>query len=221
MSLTPHKTCSFDCIYCQLGKTSCLVTSRSQFYRVDDILQELLAWIAEHPSEASELRYITLAGLGEPTLNTSIGTIITAIKHSTSVPVALISNASFFHLPEIRAEVLEADLIVPSLDAVTQDVFTRINRPAEGIVVEDIIGGLESLRAEYKGELWLEVMMVKGYNDSDEHMRQLKIAVERIKPDKIQLNSPVRAPAGSQAEGMASDRLEVCRRLLGEKCEIV
>jgi wyosine [tRNA(Phe)-imidazoG37] synthetase (radical SAM superfamily) len=221
VSLTPHKTCSFDCIYCQLGKTSCLVTARNQFYRVDDVVRELRAWVDGHPDELKKLAYITIAGLGEPTLNTSIGTVITAIKHSVSTPVALITNASFFNTPAVRREVLEADLIVPSLDAVTQDVFTRINRPAEGILVEEIIGGLVALRSEYKGKLWLEVMVIRGYNDSDEHLRQLKETCDRIRPDKIQLNSPVRAPRGSDAEGISPERLEEFRRMLGEKCEIV
>lgn len=221
VSLTPYKTCSFDCIYCQLGKTSCLVTSRSQFYRVDDILRELAEWFRDHPVESGTLRYITLAGLGEPTLNTGIGTVIKAIKRTVRTPVALITNASFFHIPEIRNEVLDADVIVPSLDAVTQDVFTRVNRPAEGILIEDIIIGLESLRKEYKGQLWLEIMVVSGYNDSDEHIRKLKDVCARINPDKIQLNSPVRAPAGSEAEAVEIPRLEEFRKILGDKCEIV
>ena len=220
ISLTPHKICNFDCIYCQLGRTTKKSSERKEFVSKQAILAELRQWLHSHPQQAKQLHYITFSGTGEPTLHLAIGALISEIKKITDVPVAVITNASLFSDPELRKELLGADLLIPSLDAVQEDIFNRIDRPHPGIVLGSIIEGLIALRKEFRGEIWLEVMLVKGVNDDLGHIRKLKEVIERIRPDKIQLNSPVRVPAEPDVFPVDSQRLAEIKAILGAKCEV-
>ncbi len=221
ISLTPYKICSFDCVYCQLGKTTEKTVKTKEYISIKEVIAELQLWLAHHPGEIDKLQYITLSGSGEPTLNIKIGWLIAEIKKIVSVPVAVITNASLLFFPEVRQALSGADLIVPSLDAVKEDVFMRIDRPHEKIRVEDVIAGLVSLRKEFRGKIWLEVMLVKGLNDGLRHIRQLQKVIEQINPDKVQLNSPVRATAEENVLAVPKPMLEEIRSMLGGKCEIV
>jgi wyosine [tRNA(Phe)-imidazoG37] synthetase (radical SAM superfamily) len=196
-------------------------TERKEYLEIDDILRELKAWLQNNPEEAKNLSYITLSGAGEPTLNIKIGELIPEIKRITGAQVAIITNASLLNNPGVRQELLGADLIVPSLDAVTEEVFRELDRPKEDIKIEDIINGLINLRREFRGKIWLEVMLVKGINDSLTQMRKLKDVVDRIRPDKIHLNSPVRSTAESNIFPVGTKKLDKIREILGDKCEVV
>jgi len=184
-------------------------------------MNELKLWLQNNIQEAKDLNFITLSGSGEPTLNIGIGQLITEIKKMTAVPVAVITNASLVGVAEVRHALLETDLIIPSLDAVTSEVFLKVDRPKEGINIEEIINGLISLRKEFKGNIWLEVMLVKGINDDLAHIRKLKEIIDKVNPDKIQLNSPVRTTAEENILAVGRKRLEKFKEILGEKCEIV
>lgn len=221
VSLTPYKTCDFDCLYCQLGPTTEKAAERKSYIPIEEIFDELKAWFQNNPGQAKSLNFITLSGCGEPTLHTGIGALILRIKSQFPVPVAVITNSSFLSDPSVRNEIGNADLAVPSLDAVTQELFEKIDRPFPGIRVEAIIAGLISFREEFKGKLWLEVMLVKGVNDDIRHIRRLKEAIEKINPDKIQLNSPVRSTAEPNILPVGKNKLEKIKEILGEKCEII
>jgi len=221
ISLTPYKICSFDCVYCQLGITNTLSNERKEYIAVNDVLAELKHWLQSHPQEAGNLDYITFSGTGEPTLHSKLGQLIASIKQISPVPIAVITNASLFYDPLVRQEVRDADLIVPSLDAVDEEAFLKIDRPAHGIKLKSIIEGLVALRKEFKKKMWLEVMLVNGINDDLAHIRKLKEVVAKIKPDKIQLNSPVRTPAECGVVGVNKERLQQIKEILGPSCEIV
>jgi wyosine [tRNA(Phe)-imidazoG37] synthetase (radical SAM superfamily) len=221
VSLTPYKICNFDCIYCQLGKTKDFTTERKEFVSIEEILEELKAWIENNQTQARSLHYITLSGFGEPTLNSKIGDLVLKIKKITNTPLAVITNASLLRDKEVRLALLESDLIVPSLDAATQAVFQKIDRPDESIKLEDIIEGLISLRREFRGKIWLEVMLASGVNDDFPHIRKLKEIIDRITPDKIQLNVPVRTTAEALVSKPDEKRLNKIKEILGDKCEIV
>ena len=171
--------------------------------------------------EAKDLNYITLSGSGEPALNIKIGQLILDIKKITAVPVAVITNASLLNVALVRQALSCADLIIPSLDAVSPEIFTKVDRPAEDIKIEDIINGLIGLRKEFKGKIWLEVMLVKGINDDLAHIRKLKDIIDKINPEKIQLNSPVRTTAEDNVLAVDKKRLEKFKEILGDKCEII
>jgi len=220
ISLTPYKTCNFDCIYCQLGKTTNLTSERKEYIMVGRIIDEFKTWLENNNETAQNLGYITLSGSGEPTLNSGFGELISEIKKITSLRVAVLTNASLLSDPDIRRQLLQADLIVPSLDAVTQELFIKVDRPLAGINIENVINGLVALRKEFRGKIWLEVMLIKGINDDIRHIRKLKEAIERINPDKVQLNSPVRTTADAGVLPVAKTKLRKIKEILGEKVEV-
>ncbi len=221
ITLTPYKTCSFDCVYCQLGKTTYQTKERKEYLKTEEILEELKSWLQNNPKEAKELNYITFSGSGEPTLHINIGQLITQIKNITSVPVAVITNSSLLNTPSLRREILAADLILPSLDAVVPEVFAKIDRPCSEIKIEDVLAGLANLRREFRGKIWLEVMLVRGINDDLRYIKKLKEAVEKINPDKVQLNSPVRSTSESNVISVDKNKLKKIKEILGDKCEVI
>ncbi len=221
ISTTPYKTCSYDCIYCQLGKTDRTVAERAEYVPCAAVIDELKGWLRAHPQEAGRVDYLTFSGTGEPTLNSGIGELIRQIKELTAIPVAVLTNASLLSVPSVRRALSQADLIVPSLDAATEEVFARIDRPAAGIRLDEVIEGIVKLRQEYQGKLWLEVMLVEGVNDQPQHLAALKAAIGLICPDKVQLNSPVRVTAEPGVVGLSPERLRQICAYLGKACEIV
>ena len=213
----PFKTCSLDCIYCQLGKGSKTTTSRQSFLPAKIIIEEIKKKI----SSGVRIDFITFSGSGEPTLNTEIGFLIQEIKKITDIPVAVLTNSTLLHRDEVRQALLPAALVVPSLDAVTQDVFEKTNRPHESLKIKDIISGLIKFRQEFKGEIWIEILLVKGVNDHEAHLQKLKEITSQVNPDKIQLNTVVRPPAEKFASALTLDELEKIRDLMGKNCEII
>jgi len=192
VDILPLKTCSFDCIYCQLGATPAKTIERREYVAVEPVLDEVKQYLK---SGGPEPDYITFSGSGEPTLNTGIGNLVREIKSLRGPKVAVLTNSSTISLPEVRESLCAADLVVPSLDAATQAAFEKVNRPYEGVMVEDIVDGLVAFRKEFEGEMRLEVLLVEGVNDSDSDLSAIKDAVRRIKPDSIDLNTVARPPA--------------------------
>lgn len=221
VSLTPQKVCQLDCVYCQIGPTTNKTSRRAVYADPKDILAELQSWLEINKETAAELDYITLAGAGEPTLHCDIGLLISRIKAMSAVKVAVITNSCALTDRAVRADLLQADLIVPSLDAVTQEVFAKVNRPAAGLNIADIIEGLADLRKEYRGKIWLEIMLAKGVNDDIRQIRKFKDVIGRISPDLIQLNSPVRSTTEKDISAVDKAKLEQIREILGEKAQIV
>jgi wyosine [tRNA(Phe)-imidazoG37] synthetase (radical SAM superfamily) len=219
--MSSYKICNFDCIYCQLGRTKEKINERKEYASPDDILGELKSWLQNNPTEAKNIDYITISGFGEPTLNIKIGQLISMIKKISSAPVAVITNASLMNKIEVRAALLEADLIIPTLDAATSVIFNKINRPHKDIVIEDVVNGLVSLREEFRGKIWLEVMLVRGVNDGLAQIRKLKEVIDKINPDRIHLNSPVRLTAEENVLSVDRSKLEKIRQILGDKAQIV
>ncbi len=216
INLTPYKVCSFNCIYCQLGKTTNLTKERKEYIKSQEILEEIKLWLENNRNEAARLNYITFSGSGEPTLNIKIGELIREIKKITAIPVAVITNASLLSDPAVRQGLLVCDLIVPSLDAVTPPVFAKVDRPHPQIKIEEIIEGLVKLRQEFRGKIWLEVMLVKGINDDLRQIKKLKEAADKINPDKIQLNSAVRATAEPNILPVDKKKLEKIKEIVQE-----
>lgn len=182
----PYKTCSFDCVYCECGATTTLTDVRKEYISVAEIISELDSFLSTKPT----LDYITFSGSGEPTLNIGIGKIISFLKQKyPQYKIAVLTNSSLFSDTEVRKELLLADVIMPSLDAVSEDIFKKINRPAPRINIKDILRGLIDFRKEYSGKIWLEIFIIPGINDTDDEMKKFHAVLKKIKPDLIQLNS--------------------------------
>ena len=175
VDLVPYKTCTFDCIYCDLGRTTHKTTFRQPFVSPEEIQKELeltLSVLDKKPD------FITLSGSGEPTLNSNIGEIIRGVKEITSIPVAVLTNSSLLTLEEVRKDLLEADLVLPSLDAITPSLFEYINRPHSSLRIEEILSGLIQFRKQYRGQIWLEILFCRGVNDGKDEIEKLKEAIE-------------------------------------------
>jgi wyosine [tRNA(Phe)-imidazoG37] synthetase (radical SAM superfamily) len=217
IDILPFKTCSLDCIYCQLGTTERKTVKRKKYFDVDAILGQIKNLIAS----GQHIDYITFSGSGEPTLNVFIGILIREIKKNTSIPVAVLTNSTLLSRKNVRDALSRADLVVPSLDAATQEIFNQINRPHLSLKIRQVIEGLKIFRQEFSGKIWLEILLVKGVNDSPAHIKKLKKAIAEINPDRIQLNTVVRPPAENFALPLNPQELEKIREFFGKKAEIV
>jgi len=186
VDLVPHKVCSLNCIYCECGPTTKLTLDRKEYILYDKVIKELDHYFNNNPAPD----YITFSGSGEPTLDSRIGDVLQFIKRKKpDVPVAVLTNGTLFYEKKVRTELLNADLVLPSLDAASDLIFRKINRPFHKLNIKDYIQGLQDFRNEYKGKIWLEVLIIPGFNDSKTELRLLKQAFEKIRPDSIQLNS--------------------------------
>ena len=211
IDLLPFKTCSLNCIYCQLGKTTQHTMERRPYVPADSVLEEIKAGLAS----GQRVDYITFSGSGEPTLHSELGEIIRKIKELTTVPVAVITNSTSLPDQGVQAELMEADLLVPSLDAASQKVFEKLNRPCYGLKVEPIIEVLRIFRQIFSGLMWLEIMFVKGINNTDENIFKLKEVVEMIEPHKIHLNTVVHPPAEANVRALSSQELQKISQQFG------
>jgi len=191
VDIIPFKVCSFNCIYCETGRTTNLTVRRKEYVLADLIVRELKSCLAKR----SNIDYITFSGSGEPTLNSKLGEIIGKVKRFTDIPVAVLTNSSLLGRKEVRRELMKADVVLPSLDAVDPSIFRSLNRPHPSLRIEEIIEGLIRFRKEFKNRIWLEVLLVKGINDNPREIRKLAQIIEKIRPDKVQLNTVVRPPA--------------------------
>jgi len=217
VDIIPFKTCTLDCVYCQLGSTGKTTVRRGSWFPPD----EILAQVKEALDSGQRIDVITFSGSGEPTLSRDIGRLVRAIKKMTRIPVAVLTNATLLTRKAVRRELAAADIVVPSLDAVPAPVFRRVNRPHAALDNRRIIDGLVRFREEFRGELRLEIMLVKGINDSPADVRALEAAVARIRPDRIELNTVVRPPADRSARPLGPAALAKIRARLGPKAAVV
>ena len=217
VDIIPFKTCTLDCVYCQLGSTGKTTVRRGSWFPPD----EILAQVKEALDSGQRIDVITFSGSGEPTLSRDIGRLVRAIKKMTRIPVAVLTNATLLTRKAVRRELAAADIVVPSLDAVPAPVFRRVNRPHAALDNRRIIDGLVRFREEFRGELRLEIMLVKGINDSPGDVRALEAAVARIRPDRIELNTVVRPPADRSARPLGPAALAKIGARLGPKAAVV
>ncbi len=178
-----RKVCSFDCVYCQIGKTGLLTNERKKFIEAKEIVVEL------DMLPALKIDYITFSGAGEPTLAENLGEMIKAVKLIRKEPIAVITNGSLMELGEVRTELSLADFVVVKLDACSQESLEEINRPVKGIKFDSILDGIKEFRENYQGKLALQVMFI-GNNKQD--INKYVYFTNYIQPDEIQLNTPLR-----------------------------
>ena len=217
VDVVPYKVCCYDCIYCQLGRTTRLIASPERLADPGDVIREIEQWV----KQGGTADYITFAGSGEPTLNAGLGEMVSAAKALTSIPVAVITNGALLSMSEVREAVSKADLLLPSLDAGTESVFQAINRPAPGLSFTDVTEGLVQTGREFAGSIWLEVMLVRGLNDSDDEFIAIEKIARRIGPDKMQINTVERPSRSGKARAASGGRLMRACDIFGETAEII
>jgi wyosine [tRNA(Phe)-imidazoG37] synthetase (radical SAM superfamily) len=209
----PLKTCNWNCVYCQLGRTAPLTGERGNYVPAGKIIEELQR--ALETLRPGSVDWITFVGSGEPTLHASLGWMIRQVKALSSIPVAVITNGSLLHRPEVREELSVADAVLPTLDAGTDSLFRAINRPYPTFTFNQLVDGLVEFRRSYAGKLWIEVMLVKGLNDSEAALKDLAAVLSRIQPDEVQISLPLRPPAELWVEPAGPDGMARATAILG------
>jgi wyosine [tRNA(Phe)-imidazoG37] synthetase (radical SAM superfamily) len=218
VDLVPPKICTYDCVYCQVGKTTRKTLLRKEYVPTAEVLEEVRDFLLRG---GASIDHFSLSGSGEPTLHSQIGSVIQGIKAMSPIPVAILTNGSLLHLEEVRDDLRHADIVLPSLDAASREVFLRINRPHRGISVEKVVEGLVEFRRIYPGQIWLEILFCKGMNDSENELRQMKRAIDRIEPDRIHINTVIRPPTEPWAVALNSEEMEKIQAFFGEKALVI
>jgi wyosine [tRNA(Phe)-imidazoG37] synthetase (radical SAM superfamily) len=217
IDLIPYKTCSYDCIYCQLGRTVEKTLTQKEYVPLEAVLSET----AERLAENVEPEYITLAGSGEPTLYSRLDELIAGIRRLTRTPIAVLTNGSLLWIPKVRRGLLEADVVIPSLDAGSQDVFQRVNRPHPDLHFGVILSGMASFRQEFGRQIWLEVFLLKHFTEDVAQVRTIAKLAEILEPDRIQLNTVLRPPAEKHALAVDLATMRSLAALFGDRAEVI
>lgn len=217
VDLVPYKTCSYDCIYCQLGRTTRKTVARKEYAPIENIIKA----VKERLAESVRPDYITLAGSGEPTLHSGLGKIITRLKGITDIPLAVITNGSLLWDNTVRQDLQDADFVLPSLDAGDAVVFERINRPHRSISFSQMVDGIATFVREFQGQVWLEIMFLAEINNTERAIESIATLTRQINPARLQLNSVFRPGAETYATGLSRERLEEIASFFSGEVDIV
>ncbi len=213
----PLKTCNWNCVYCQLGRTVPLTNARAEYCPAEAVLMELRRAL----DTSAGIDWITFVGSGEPTLHSRIGWLIRQVKDLADLPVAVITNGSLLHIPEVTQALAAADAVLPTLDAGDAALYRKLNRPHPALCYESLRQGLASFLRHYEGLFWVEVMLVEGVNDSEPALQSLAAALDEIEPDEVHINVPFRAPAESWVRVPAPDALRRAREIIGSHARLI
>lgn len=216
VDLIPPKTCTYDCLYCEVGRTTCHTLDAGPLVDLYEIAGELETALAKNEPDT-----VTLAGSGEPTLNSETDRIISFIRERTDVRIALLTNGSLFWKEGVLSKVMDADIILPTFSTVFNGTYQTIHRPCKGLEVSMIIGGLKELRRRFKGLIFLEVILLSGINDTDNEIEGLREAIADISPDRVQLNTVIRPPSDLRAMPTDMARMEEIRDFIGSRAEVI
>jgi wyosine [tRNA(Phe)-imidazoG37] synthetase (radical SAM superfamily) len=217
IDVVPFKTCSFDCIYCQLGRTTRKTVDLAEYVPVDGLQREIGSLL----DSGIDADYITFSGSGEPTLHSKLGTIIDHIKNKTDIPVAVLTNGSLLWRPEARDGLSGADLVIPSLDAGDDRLFRYVNRPHPSLHFRRVVDGIQRFREEFKKTIWLEVFVLGGVTTVTAELAKIRACIAEIRPDRVQLNTVARPPSECYAHAVPPAQLRVYARFLGRRTEII
>lgn len=207
VDLFRDKICTLNCIYCEVGVTTCLTCARAEYAPTADILAEIDTYF-QQPERAAAVDFVTVTASGEPTLHSGLGEIIAHLKTTAAKPVAVLTNGTLLRDAQVRRELMRADVVIPSLDSALPAGFRKIDRPARCLDLDEIIEGLTVFSREYHGQLWLEILFAQGVNDSDAEVQALCRAAAQMRIDRIQLNTVARPPLEPFARPVERPRLE-------------
>jgi wyosine [tRNA(Phe)-imidazoG37] synthetase (radical SAM superfamily) len=203
IDLTPHKTCSLDCVFCQLGQTPKKTLRREVYIPTRDVIAEIGRWMKED----GNADYLTLSGSGEPTLHAQFGDVLDFLV-GQPIPSVLLTNGTLFTRPEVRASAQLADVVKVSLSAWDQPSFEWVNRPHADLQFDQVVAGIQRFREEFSGQLWIEVFLLAGINANAADVVKISHLAKSVRPDRIHLNTITRPPAENFAAAVAIERLE-------------
>ncbi|MBW1759301.1 MAG: radical SAM protein [Deltaproteobacteria bacterium] len=217
VDLTPFKTCTLDCVFCQLGRTLKKTITRKEYVPTEAVLAELEDWMKTD----GEADFITLSGSGEPTLHSRFGEVLEFIRANTTIPAVLLTNGTLLHLPEVRDAAAHAQVVKVSLSAWNQISYGWVNRPHPQLQFDQLVEGQKAFRAQFKGKLWMEVFLIGGMNSMPADVQKIAAIAKQINPDRIQLNTSVRPPAEEFATALSKERMTALTHLFDPEAEII
>jgi len=215
----PLKTCNWNCVYCQLGRTQHFMHDRKVYVLPEVVFAQVQVALQTH--QPGEINWITFVGSGETMLHSAIGQMINVVKQMTDIPLAVITNGSLLYQPQVRAELEMADAVLPSLDAGNPELYRRINRPHPTFTFDRLVQGLIDFRKEFHNQLWIEVMLVQGLNDSAKSLKEIKGWLERIQPDEVHIVQPTRPPVETWVRPPDEAALDRAKLILGDVATVV
>jgi wyosine [tRNA(Phe)-imidazoG37] synthetase (radical SAM superfamily) len=217
IDLVPYKTCTYDCIYCHLGRTTHKTLDRKEYVAVEDVLSELELKL----SCGDVIDHISLAGSGEPTLNNGSGDLIRRIKKKTGIPIVVLTNGSLLWMNDVQNELMSADIVIPSLDVGDEPLFRHVNRPHENISLNQVVDGLANFTNVYRGEVWLEVLLIAGLTGIQDEVNKIASLIRPMHLTRIQINTVVRPPAETYAKPLTPDQMLALKAIFPGKVDII
>ena len=217
IDLSRPKTCSLDCVFCQLGRTTKKSVERKEYVPTGDVISELKDWLKTD----GQADYITLSGSGEPTLHSHFGEVLKCIRENSKIPALLLTNGTMLYLPEVRKAASHANIVKVSLSGWDDASYAKVNRPHPALRFDMLVKGEKAFRTEYAGKLFLEVFLIKGINAAPEDIRKIAALAKAIAPDRVQLNTAVRPPAEDFALPLTREEMENLSELFDPKAEII
>jgi wyosine [tRNA(Phe)-imidazoG37] synthetase (radical SAM superfamily) len=206
IDLFPHKICNLNCIYCEVGPTVHAVCQRAAYSSLQAIFDEMDVFCAD-PTRLQAVDVCTVTAKGEPTLHSGLGEILRHLKGRYAKPVAVLTNGTTLMDADVRRDLMAADIVMPSLDAVRAVSFFAIDRPIAGFDVDALVEGLLRFSWEYTGMIWLEILLAQGVNDAPDDIAALITALRQMRLDRIQLNTVLRPPVEPFAHALSQDAL--------------
>ena len=211
----PPKNCTYSCIYCQLGKTKDMQIERKEFYKPEDIMES----VEEHIKNAKERRepidYLTFVPDGEPTLDINIGKEIELLE-KFDIKIAVISNASLIWQEDVQDELRKADWVSLKVDAVSENIWRRINRSHGALKLDKILEGIMNFSRNFEGELATETMLIQGVNDDAEELGRIAEFIDKIDPGKSYLSIPTRPPAEKWVDPATEESINMAYQIFTE-----
>ena len=212
----PPKICPYSCVYCQLGRTSRLRIERGEFYEPDKILRDVGDKVRQARRRGEAIDYLTFVPDGEPTLDLHLGEEIKRLRQ-IGLKIAVITNSSLLWRTDVREDLRLADWVSLKVDAVSPDVWKRVNRPHGSLSLGRILEGLSEFTRVFKGELATETMLIQGFNDCPEEIEKISVFVAGLKPKKSYISVPIRPPADKWVHSPDEHSLNLAHQVFSEK----
>lgn len=216
----PPKICSYSCVYCQIGKTTAMQIDRESFYKPEEIARSVETKIRQAGEKSEPVDYLTFVSDGEPSLDRNLGKEIERLR-SSGIKIAVITNSSLIWREDVRHDLCKADWVSLKVDAVSEDVWRRTDRPHKRLDLGEILNGMLAFREVFKGELATETMLVQGFNDDEQETGKVADFLYGLKPEKAYLSIPTRPPAVSTIKGVGEEALNTAYQLFAAKLDSV
>jgi len=212
----PPKICSYSCVYCQLGNTANMQVERETFYEPNEIVQSVKEKVKQVRKKGEPIDYLTFVPDGEPTLDANLGKEI-ELLNSLDIKIAVITNASLIWREDVRQDLQKADWVSLKVDAVSKEIWRRIDRGQKSLKLEAILDGMLKFRDVFKGELITESMLIQGINDDRQEIERIANFLTKLKPNKAYLAIPTRPPAKRTISAASEQAINMAYQILKEQ----